>query len=240
MGGAADFVSNAAGSFLGGGPDLPPGIDIERLLELQQQLNRTNTFTPFGSTTFDDEGAATFEFSPEIQAFFERATTPADIPSGSDLSADRLRVEDALFERSRRLLDPVFESRERSLRNSLSARGLPTSSEAASGEFGELTGFQRERNRSFESAALNAVLAGGQEQSRQLGEARATRGQEFGEFVQLLGGLPTVTPRPTPIDVLGPAGLSAGRDQSIFNAETALKGAKKSGLGSLGTAAILA
>jgi hypothetical protein len=92
-------------------------------------------------------------------------------------SADRKRVEDAVMSLWHAQQDPQFAKREATL----AARGLTPGSEG----YGYLAD---EQGRQTNDAAMQAILAGGQEQSRLLGEQtnRATfnnqlRGQQFGE-----------------------------------------------------------
>ncbi len=102
---------------------------------------------------------------------------PTDIPEY------RGDVEQAFFDRQRALLDPVFQDQERSLTQDLATRGLPRSGEAVDRD---MTRFLDARNRAYTDLSRNAVLAGGAEASRQLGDLLATRGQGFGEA--LAGG----------------------------------------------------
>lgn len=101
-------------------------------------------------------------------------------PIPQDIQAFRGDVEQAFFDRQRALLDPVLQDQERDLRGMLSNRGLPESGEAFDRD---LTRFSDARNRAFTDLSRNAVLAGGSEASRQLGDTLAARGQGFGEAV---------------------------------------------------------
>lgn len=102
---------------------------------------------------------------------------PTDIPEY------RGDVEQAFFDRQRALLDPVFSDQERALTQRLATQGLPRSGEAVDRD---MTRFLDARNRAYTDLSRNAVLAGGAEASRQLGDVLATRGQGFGEA--LAGG----------------------------------------------------
>lgn len=229
------YVSDPISQFSRGGrsalkaeaPDFPD-IDIEGLLERQAELNRINTVTPFGSTTFSTNEAGettqTSRMSDVLQGRFNQL-------DGADRTAEREEVEDALFARQRRLIDPVFEEREDALRTSLSNRGVPTHTEGASGDFGELTRLERGRERSLEEAAMGATLAAG-------GEMRSDRAQEFGEFMSLFSG--TAPPGITPIDVTGPANLAQGGDMAQMQAQMAAQAANKQGASSIGSAAAAA
>ena len=90
----------------------------------------------------------------------------------------RQRVEDAQFNRARRLLDPQFEQQEQELRQTLANQGLPSTGGAFQNEFDD---FQRQRSRALEDAAFRAVQTGGQEQQRLFNQALSARQQEVGE-----------------------------------------------------------
>ena len=101
-----------------------------------------------------------------------------------DWSADRANVEGATFDRARKLLDPVFSQREDQLRQSLANRGLRAGGEA----FGtEMDLFNKDRTDAYERAALDSVLAGGQEQSRMTGLDQAASQFELGRRNQQFG-----------------------------------------------------
>lgn len=97
--------------------------------------------------------------------------------SEAQFSGDRRRVENALMDRWRRVNNPEFSKRE----SELAARGLTPGAQ----QYGEVADeFGRARN----DATMQAIMAGGQEQSRLLNEMRATgefnnalRGAQFGE-----------------------------------------------------------
>lgn len=83
-----------------------------------------------------------------------------------DFSADRRRVEDALMSRS----NEEFDRRGEQVKNDMITRGFNPGSEAYQQEFKQL---ERGRN----DANFNAMMAGGQEQSRLFG-----LGQQAGQF----------------------------------------------------------
>lgn len=95
----------------------------------------------------------------------------------------RKSVEDALFSR----LNPQFDRDRGALESRLAAQGITTGSQAYSTATDEL-------NRNMTDARFQAVLAGGQEQSRQeglrqteLGRRRGTRQQLFEELLAQRG-----------------------------------------------------
>jgi len=155
------------------------------------------------------------------------------LPGNDDFGAERSRVEDAQFQRATNLLNPQFDRQERQLRNDLANRGQPIATGTAGGQ--EFDIFNENRNRSMQDAAFQAVLAGGQEQSRLFGQAGAARGQEFGEqqavrsgqfneLAALLGGQQVAPSQvtqfqlPRSADVLGAQAIEQSRLNAGFNA----------------------
>ncbi len=252
IGGALDSERDGGSGGGGGGLD---EVNPAELIALQNRINRIDSRSPLLNLTFqrDADGnpiSSSTSFSPALQRFFDRAKDFEEFESidsrVGDLSGERKRIEDALFERTTRLLNPEFDRQERTLRDRLVNQGIPIESEASLGDFGELTRFNRGRNNSLRQAALDAVLAGGQEASRVRGEARADlsleragRQQDFGEFLQLLQAGSGTIPQARPVDVTGPFQLASQRDLAIFAANNQRDAAKKQGMGQLGAAAIL-
>jgi hypothetical protein len=107
----------------------------------------------------------------------------------------RDQVTQATFDRSMALLDPVWQQQDRRWEQDMSNRGLPMSGEAYQTSRGNT---QRTRGDTLNQLAMSSVLAGGQEQSRMLGDllgtsqmgvgqAMANRGQRFGEALSGFG-----------------------------------------------------
>lgn len=122
------------------------------------------------------------------------ATTAADQTLGpADFETARGDVEQAFFDRSASLLDRKFGQQEDALKQSLANRGLlGTSGEIGEAADTELGNFNQMRGETFSNLARDAVLAGGQEQSRLFDMDRArglfelgAQGQSFGQ--QLAG-----------------------------------------------------
>lgn len=103
------------------------------------------------------------------------------LPTLGSASGTRGRLEGATFKRLTNLLRPELDREERILRQRLANQGLPTSSEAASGEFGELTRFGRRENEALLNAAISALQIGGTEASRDIASDLAIRGAGVGE-----------------------------------------------------------
>lgn len=103
----------------------------------------------------------------------------------NDFSADRQRVEDALYARQTSRLDPQYEALQRAQETKLANQGIGLNSAAygnASDQFG------RQRNDAYAGARNDSILAGGQEQSRlfdmdlaQGNFANAAQAQQYGQ-----------------------------------------------------------
>lgn len=102
-------------------------------------------------------------------------------PYGMDLS--RQAVEDALYRRTTARLDPQWQQQEQALASQLANQGIPIGSAAYNAEMDR---FARARTDAYAAAMNDAVLAGGNEQSRLYGLGLAGRQQGFDE--SLAGG----------------------------------------------------
>lgn len=177
----------------------------------------------------------------------------ADLPGVGGFGDERRATESALFERSRGLLDPIFKEREEGLRQQLSNRGVPEGGEAF---MTEMDLFNRDRSNTYNNAALDAIRAGGSEQSRMFGLASAARNQglqerqlqrqmSFNELSALLGGqqlnpavgLQNFVP-PAAVDVVGPTNTAYQGQLAGFNAANQSRGGLMGGLFGLGGSAI--
>lgn len=94
------------------------------------------------------------------------------IPGEGDLGALRGNIEDALFERSTRLLDPVYERQQSQLEEQYANRGMPVGAEERMESF-DL--FNQGKERAYQQAANEAVIGGGQEMSRQIADSLGIR-----------------------------------------------------------------
>lgn len=92
------------------------------------------------------------------------------LPGVNDFSADRQRVEDSIMSRN----NTDFARDEESMRQRLANQGISAGSDAWNREFDTL-------NRAKVDARNQAILAGGQEQSRLFGLGSSARAQQFGE-----------------------------------------------------------
>jgi len=182
--------------------NLPPGLQFLENLRLSSDTNlladalgRQRTLNPnqidlgqFGpiQSQLDLSGIPQFQARGQIQGGgnvpnlnLQRGLDTqglSQLPQNADIFRDD--VTNAAFQRAQGLLNPQFQDQERALRQRLANQGLPQSSEAFDRE---LTRFERNRGEALNNAALDAVLFGGQEASRALGDRLNLRGQGFGE-----------------------------------------------------------
>lgn len=251
-------------------------------------LQNANQYTPYGNTEFTqsgtrqvgDQSVPTFNvnttLNPADQALLdsgraigqqatdiggtlldrsaENLSQPMDfsgLPSlTQDFSADRRRVEDAFMGR----FNEDFADREAATRQRLANQGIAEDTDASRGAF-------RPLNEARNDALTQAILAGGQEQSRLQGLAQGTRQQGIqeqaftrSEPINALSGLFGLGPgvqQPTfaPIagsgvagtDVLGAHNAAYQAQMARYQQQQASRNAMMGGLGSLlGTGAGIA
>ena len=136
---------------------------------LQGLDNNQIDLSQFGAIQGD---AGLSEFDPSTLNLTELPT---------DMDAYRTEVEDATFRRGDRLLNPYYQRQERALTDRLANQGLPQGDRAYRDEFDS---FRQNRSRAYQDLADQSVMMGGQETSRLLANALASRGQLFNEGVQ--------------------------------------------------------
>lgn len=170
--------------------------------------------------------------------------------------ADPSQSQDAVFQRARGLLDPVFKEQEAGLRQSLADRGLPSDSEIFGNEFRR---FDTSRNQAYENAAFDAVGAGNQYQAQMFGQGLAQnqaqnqaresgineqltgRNNQFNELAALLG-MQQVAPTQLNQFYSPPAAGNAYAQQvnSNYQGELAQQQGAMGGMFGLGAAALSA
>lgn len=94
---------------------------------------------------------------------------------------DRKRVEDAVYQRQMRLLQPEFDNQLSALENKLIQTGNPVGSEYYNKEMDR---FQRGRDETLAGLANQAVLAGGDEQTRMLNAASNLKTQQLADSLR--------------------------------------------------------
>jgi hypothetical protein len=112
------------------------------------------------------------QFDPIQQGLGFNNTLPTDI------GGFRGDVEQAVFDRGRRLLDPVFSDREEALTQSYASQGLPRGGEAQTLGF---TRFDDSRNRAYQDLADQSIISGGQQASRMLADQLGVNQFNLGE-----------------------------------------------------------
>lgn len=105
----------------------------------------------------------------------------SDIPGLDDYSADRQRVEDAMYGRQTSRLDPEWSGRQARLESDLANQGFARGSE---GWNNAVSDFERQREAAYSGARNDAIVGGGAEQSRMFADALAGRQQGVGEQFQ--------------------------------------------------------
>jgi hypothetical protein len=119
----------------------------------------------------------TFGSDATVQQGIDFSNLPG-IPQ--DFGEFRNRVEDSVFQRGRRLMEPQFARQEAALRDTLANQGLPGTSEAFLDQQDQ---FNTNRNSAYADLADRSVLLGGQEASRQFANSLAGRQQGVGEIL---------------------------------------------------------
>lgn len=154
--------------------------EIQNLLDLQTQSDTNLLNSAVGAQGNIDElmqNPLNAEGLPEIQA--PNFSGLPQLPQ--DFEPYRAASERAFFDRSAGLLNEQFGRQEDSLRQTLANQGLQSGGEAFGREFGD---FNQRRGETFSNLARDAVLFGGQEASRTLGEQMGLRQQGIGEAQQ--------------------------------------------------------
>jgi len=230
----------------------------------QATLNRINKYTPYGSLVNEYTGSPLVPFRQTVslnrdeQANLDKERsltntllttgqkqlgridqTLATPPPEADLAA-RQRVEEAIMSR----IQPQADRDREALRTQLINSGFDQNSE------GYRRGFD-EFNRAQNDARMQAVLAGGREQSRLFGLESTARMQPLQDLAALMGtsggitnpqfGQNPQTPI-SPTNVAGPINAAYQGQLNAFNANQQNRSSTLGGLfglgGSLGAAAI--
>jgi hypothetical protein len=192
------------------------------------KVNAVNQYTPYGSITYQKDAngvpiSQTSSLTPLQQqaldqqnqlatvlggkALEQSGNLPQDkysldqfgaLPTNADFTAQGKQVQDAFYGKQMGMLDPTFTQESRALEQNIANRGLPIAGEAAK----TLEDNQaRRQNDARQQAAMSAILAGGNEQTRLynqsmqnrtqgINEYNATRQQPFNELSAYLQGQP--------------------------------------------------
>ena len=191
---AAGIRSNGGtGSLIAPNPLTQPKAQDPRLTSI---LNGSSTTTNPGDWTVETT------LSPVQQALFDQNNEYKKLSSGlaqkdlnsynnQDMSgnmqdslnyspntfaANRNATTKAMYDRTTRLYGSQFGRQESGLRDQLVNQGLDENSQAFKTQMGD---FRNTQNGAYQDAANNAVMAGGQEQSRMLGDLLHSRSNDL-------------------------------------------------------------
>lgn len=170
------------------GGNIGRGIDTGGLPQRQYTANPTDQTSTVNANSLrygdiNTNGLRGFE-SGGPAARYQRGvdfSSATQLPGNNDFSAERQRVEDALYGRAASRLDDQFARREEDQRAQLLNRGLREGTEAYANAERDLN---QSRTDAYGDLRDRAVLAGGQEQSRLFQQALAARQQGVGEQLQ--------------------------------------------------------
>lgn len=192
----------------------PAAPDPYQTASAESQFNRLDTFSPSGGGvrhgytgpdgTFQPgvapqgfQSAQTYQESPTEQAIRQRVE-PASVSLVDRIVTDNIEgmpsaprvqergtVADSIFNRAMSMLSPQIEKTNDRLLSNLQNRGLPVGGEAFNDAYGEQ---QRQTQDTIARLAMDADIAGGQEQSRMFGLDQAQRSSAISELVAAFGG----------------------------------------------------
>src|SRR5688572_2855720 len=139
----------------------------------------------FADPTRDRPGFDLPNFGPGAQTGINNQFRLENMLGGMNtadaFSGDRAKVEQATFDRAMSLLEPEWQQQDRRREQDLANRGLPMSGEAYQTDRSNTS---RSRGETMDRLAMSSVLAGGAEQSRQLGNLLGTSAQGLGQSQQ--------------------------------------------------------
>lgn len=186
---------------------------------LAATLNRYDQTTPWGNLTWKDLGkdkwSSAVTLNPQEQKILDQSRNTTLGLSGAtnsavgrvtntlgtnikapttaipDSSGDtRQKIEDALYQRMTSRLDPQYSQRESDLQSQLINQGINMGTEAWDREMGNLS---RDRTDAYQTAMDNAIVSGGQEESRQnalqWGDRQNQLAEQYQQRNQLLNEL---------------------------------------------------
>jgi len=215
-------------------------------------LNRVNQNNPYGSTTYTNNGGdqwtQTTSLSPDQQKILDAqeqnqidlggianrrlqqvgTQAPLTPYDPGDYGAQRDQVTNAQYQAATQYLDPQYQQSEEALRSRLLNSGIREGSEAYDAEMGN---FARQKQAAYSDARNQAILSGGNEQSRLLADALRGRQQQVSEreiplqeFMSLYGGqaAPGSTSPAVPQAGTPQAGDYQGAVQAGYNAQSDL------------------
>ncbi len=135
-------------------------------------------FASKGAINFNDPGfGATNLQAKQLERFNAPGISQDALNYSPDqFSSERSRVEDTLYNRQLKMLEPGYQQQEAAMRSRLANQGLMEGSEAYKTE---MDNFIRNRDQAYQGARDSAILAGGQEQSRLNSDMLASRSNDL-------------------------------------------------------------
>lgn len=106
------------------------------------------------------------------------------LPGVGDFSADKQKVEDALYQQQTSRLDPQWQQQETQLRDRLYSQGIREGNPAWTQAFDD---FNRQKNDAYQGARTSAITGGGAEQSRMFGMATTAHQQAAQDALSAAG-----------------------------------------------------
>jgi hypothetical protein len=199
---------------MGKGSKAPTPPDPRETAAAESQFNRLDTYSPSGSGVrygyTGEDGNFQQGTAPEgmqsavstLESPWEKQIREMLQPASTNLASsmidtnitnmpDQARVGDrgdiakTIFNRNFSMMAPAIQKSNSSLIKNLQARGLPVGGEAFNDAYGE----QQQRTQDTVSRmAMDADIAGGQEQSRLYGLEANQRGTALSEIAAVMGG----------------------------------------------------
>ena len=165
--GIQNIISSSAGGPSGGGSNFGQNYRLPDSPAYQSSIDRSG-FTPVR------------DYSGDVQRGYAGLDTSGlqGISAQGDFAGERQRIEDATFNRQKRLMDPGFQQSRERLAQDLANRGLPIGSEASNRALDRM---DRSQGQAMADLTDRSVALGGQEFARRQEQQRQLRGQQFGE-----------------------------------------------------------
>lgn len=256
---------------MGKGSKAPAAPDPYQTAAAEAQFNRVDTYSPSGSGqrygyTDPTSGKFVQGVAPQgaqsavssIESPYERQIREALQPASLDLTKrvikdnisgmpdapraqDRGTVAQSIYDRNLSMMMPGIEKANSRLLTNLQARGLPIGGEAFNEAYGEQ---QRQTQDTLSRLAMDADIAGGQEQSRLFGLDQASRQGAISELVAAMGGgynPPSAAPSGSAagVNYSGLVGQKYQADMAQHNSNQQAKAQTAGTLGSLGGAMLM-
>lgn len=214
-----------------GGGSPPPPPDPDETAKAEAQYNRLDTYSPGGAGVrhgYTDPQTGEFVQGPPqenaqsaqtyVETPYERTiremTGPASVGFVARMLDENVRqmpgpaeiperddIAQTIFERNARMMRPDIEQSADRLMTNLQARGMPVGSEGFDDAYGEQV---RQTQDTLQRMAMDADIAGGQEQSRQYGLSQNRRSNALSEISALVNG-----------QYVPPSNVPSGQAQSV-------------------------